>query len=390
MATAGHGVYDHIIVGAGVSGVLLARRLLARAYQARRSPHPRVLLIDPQPAGESPMTLAHWAQAPTPLEAWALASWDALTVVGHGGQTQRVPLGDWRYTALDWRAARSDLLAELSADPRLTLLPDTVSEVRDGIDDGAVRVAGRWIRGSWVYDSRPPEASPRQAPRRGRAVRLLQAFRGVWVESDSARSDHSAATLLDFAGDDGPDLGFSYTLPVAPSRAMVMAVRVGANPAPPDPLPAVRRELGDRGWRVVGEEGGVTALVSPPRPRAGNRVLRIGARGGRVRPSTGYALTRILADTEAIAASLDRHGHPFGIPREPRHQRVMDSLWLHAQATERAALESAYLALFKRAPIDVVLRFLDGHAGPAEAARIVAAVPPLPFLRAAARLALGR
>ncbi len=388
--TAGNGAYDHVIVGAGVSGVLLARRLLASADASARSGSPRVLLVDPQPATDKPMTLALWAAGPTALDAWTIGSWDALTVVGHGTGAQRVPLGEWRYTALDWRAARSDLLAGLSTDPRLTLLPGAVSGVRDGIDDGAVQVAGRWIRGSWVYDSRPPDIAPWRTARRGRAVRLLQVFRGAWVESDSAGVDRDAATLLDFAGNDGPDLGFSYVLPVAATRAMVMAVRVGADPAPPDPLPAVRRKLGDRGWRVVAEEGGVTPLVTPPRPRAGNRVLRIGARGGRVRPSTGYALTRILDDTEAIAASLERHGHPFASPPDSRRQRVMDSLWLHAQATERAALEHAYLALFKRAPVDVVLRFLDGQAGPADAARIVAAVPPLPFLRAAVRLTLGR
>ena len=43
--------------------------------------------------------------------------------------------------------------------------------------------------------------------------------------------DVSAATLADFSCDDGDDLGFSYVLPTGPATAMVMSVRMGADPA---------------------------------------------------------------------------------------------------------------------------------------------------------------
>lgn len=50
----------------------------------------------------------------------------------------------------------------------------------------------------------------------------------------------------------------------------------GATPALPDPTPAVSRQPGQDGWRVVGEEPGVTALLTPPAPRRQSaRVLAI-------------------------------------------------------------------------------------------------------------------
>ena len=385
----GPAAFDHVVVGAGVSGVLLAREILDGADRGGLSKDLRVLLADPDPGRGRPETLAYWAAGPTSVDRWALGGWDELTVIGHDQRAQRIHLGAWRYTAIDWRQARADLLAGLTADPRVTLLAQAVDEVRDGDHSAAVLVDGRWIDGSWVYDSRPPDSSPSPDPRRGRSAQLLQSFSGVWVQTDEPVVDCSAATLLDFASDDGPELGFAYVLPVTPLSAMVMAVRMGATADVPDPIPAVHRELGEHGWQIVGEEGGVTPLVSAPRRSAGRRILDIGVRGGRVRPSTGYALARILADSRAIAGSLHRHGHPFAIRGDPYRDQILDSIWLQALAQQRADLEPAFLALFAHAPITSVLRFLDGRASPLDTARVVAALPRKPFLKSAGQLAVG-
>jgi lycopene beta-cyclase len=73
----------------------------------------------------------------------------------------------------------------------------------------------------------------------------------------------------------------------------------------------------------------------------------------------------------------------MGVPPDPRWQRALDAIWLRALVREQAALEPAFLALFAQAPIDRVLRFLDGGAGPRDIASVVRALPPGPFLRAA-------
>jgi lycopene beta-cyclase len=303
-----------------------------------------------------------------------------------------VRLGRWRYTAVAWATARRDLLRELAADPRATVLQQQVAEVRDGDSSAGVLVQDGWRPASWVYDSRPagPDPRPSAPPGRGplRPVRLVQAFRGVWVETAPEAGDvvdTSAATLLDFSTDDGPDLGFSYVLPVTTRTALVMAVRMGVAVETPDPVPAVARVVGGSAWQAVAEEHGVTPLLSPPRPRReGNRLLAIGVRGGRARPSTGYAVTRIEADAAATVRSLRRNGHPFGTVDDTRGDQVLDAIWLHALAREGAGLEPAFLRLFTRAPVDSVLRFLDGQARARDTARVVAALPKGPFLRALA------
>jgi lycopene beta-cyclase len=372
-----------VVVGAGLSGLLLAHELLSTGG----ADGPRLVVIDPVGPRMHPATYAYWSQGPTVLAPWTVGRWSALTVVGHSERVHPVDLDGWAYTALDWGQARADLLAVLADDPRVTLVRAAAEAVRDADGHAEVYADRRWWAGRWVFDSRPPSLADLRAGSPGRAsargVGLLQTFRGVWVQTEAAAFDPSAATLMDFSRDDGPELAFRYVLPVSPQRAMVMAVRMGESADLPDPLPSVPRLVGDIEWQVESEERGVTPLVVPTPPRrVGRHVLRIGRRGGRVRPSTGYAVLRILADTRAIGRSLRRHGHPFAVPADPAWQRALDRIWLHALQRERAALEPAFLSLFTNASVDQVLRFLDGEARPGDVVAVVRALPPRPFLRA--------
>jgi len=369
--------FDHAVVGAGLSGILLVRALLGRS-DGVSGPAPSILLLDPRT--QLPRTtFAYWHTTPTLLDGWAIGSWDSLDVVDPRGRQHRVALEGWRYTAVDWAAARAALLAEVVADHRVTFVPRPVDGIRDGAQSAAVRCDGHWTYADWVYDSRAPQTSARSGG-------LRQSFRGLWVETDADCVDERAATLLDFSVGSGSTLGFAYALPVSARSALVMSVRIGRSPEVPDPAAAVRRVVRGREWRSIGEESGITGLVSRPSSRRlGRRVLAIGVHGGRVRPSTGYAVTRIIADSDAIAASVQQHRHPFDLPPDPCWMRRLDDIWLRAVASEGAGLAPAFVELFTGAPVTSVLRFLEGSAHPTDLLRVVGALSPGPFVRAALR-----
>lgn len=405
-------IFDYAIVGAGLSGLMLARRLLgSTAAGPVPGTCPRVLLVDPMLHHHPRTTFAFWTTRATPLDPWLLRQWHHLRVLDQDGRARPVDLAGYRYAAVAWEAARADLLAQLAANPNVTFLGASVDGVKDGIEAAFVQVGDEFIPARFVFDSRPafpPVERPRRplpppsigrrrprhqsvhiAPSR-RATTLQQSFRGVWVRSGHGAIDCSAATLLDFSADHGSQFGFGYVLPVSRHEALVMAVRIDEVPASPDPIPMVPRELGPDGWRVMAEEHGLIELQAAQcSRREGRRILAIGVRGGRVRPATGYAVTRILADTEAIAASLRRHGHPFAIPSDSSRDRVLDAIWLHALARDQVDLEPAFVALFDGVPADTILRFLDGGATARDLAKVIGALPPGHFMKSVARLAVG-
>lgn len=94
-------------------------------------------------------------------------------------------------------------------------------------------------------------------------------------------------------------------------------------------------------------------------------------------------VARVAADG-GLTAGL-RCGH------RPRASaaRALDAIWLHALARDEVDLEPAFVALCAGVPVATVLRFLDGGAGVRDLTRVVRALPPGPFVKSAARLAVG-
>ncbi len=69
----------------------------------------------------------------------------------------------------------------------------------------------------------------------------------------------------------------------------------------------------------------MTDRLSPPqRPAFSN----IGTKGGRVKPSSGYAFLRIQRQSAEIVQSLLQQGHPFHLSRPAPRYSLFDSLML--------------------------------------------------------------
>jgi lycopene beta-cyclase len=223
------------------------------------------------------------------------------------------------------------------------------------------------------------------------AARL--AFAGWTVHTGAPVFDPDTPTLLDFRTTHGRGARFVYVLPDDPRRALVEVTEFlpPAARAPADLTGAVTAYLaGVLGVTPVAmsrREAGVLPLRTTPPSRRSGHVLTIGARAGLIKASTGYAYQRIQRDCRALAASLARHGHPFDRPApRPRH-RFLDAVLLAVLRRDPAELERAFARLFAANPTARVLRFLDEDTRRCEEVRLMATLPPGPYLRAAAGLA---
>ena len=138
------------------------------------------------------------------------------------------------------------------------------------------------------------------------------------------------------------------------------------------------------------EDGVIPMTDVPFPPRAGRSVFRIGTAGGAVRPSTGYAFSAVQRQVDAVVAALAAGAAPVPpVPHRRRHL-LMDSVLL--RAVDSGAVEGAELLarLFRRNPVQRVLRFLDGESSAAEDLALMASTPWGPMSRAAAGAFLPR
>jgi lycopene beta-cyclase len=376
---------DAVIAGGGLSGLSLAARLAAGTWRERR-----VLVVDDAGRMPTAQSWAGWSARPGLLDA-AVSRTYRQVLVHAGGASRVVPLGGYRYQLVHRRDLERVVLDRLRGCPGFTVLDGRVERVGDGTGAAEVVVDGRVVRASWAFDSVTP------VPAAGEPDARL-AFTGWRVRCDRPVFAPDTPTLFDFRTPQVGGARFVYVLPDDRHSALVELTEfVPRHACPPEPAQragALRDYLDDvldaGGYETTHTESAVLPLrVRPPVRRTG-RVLAIGAHGGLVKASTGYAYQRIQRDSAAIAASLARHGHPFAGARPRRRYRLLDAVLLEVLDRDPGQLERAFARLFFANPAERVLRFLDEETRVPDELRLVASLPPGPYLRALPPLALRR
>jgi lycopene beta-cyclase len=244
------------------------------------------------------------------------------------------------------------------------------------------------FQGTWVFESLFNIHHFRPDPARYR--HLQQHFKGWFIETSDDAFDPTAATIFDFRTPQEGEMRFFYVLPISAREALVEYV--GLSLVDYDALldRYVREVLGIKAYRILSDEIGVTPLTDYPFPRqTGRHVMAVGIQGGLVKPTSGYAYTRIQDDSAAIVRSLVEHGHPFDVPSSPRLYRWLDSVMLEVMRVEPESLAAAFQAMFSNNPGPRIFRFLDERATVSDIVGLIMSLPRMPFLRGAARLALN-
>ena len=232
-----------------------------------------------------------------------------------------------------------------------------------------------------VFDSRPP-ALPNGA--------MLQHFKGVEIKTAQPCFSTDTAILMDFRCDQSRGIHFIYLLPFSPTRALVESTML--SPERQDETfysEAIETYLGTYwatgGWQVSHTEQGFIpmAFVEPVNPD----YLAIGANGGCVRPSSGYAFAFIQKQTDAIVEKLVRGGPdamtPATLPQPiGRFDLFLDRVFLHViqHYPEKAAELFARIATALSG--DEFARFMSGLADFPIYAKLITAMPTGLFLKA--------
>jgi lycopene beta-cyclase len=377
-------MYDFIIAGGGLSGLSLACRMMRTPLREKS-----ILIVDRDPKQRDDRTWGFWANAPTLYDTVISNSWDRLLVVGEDDAPHTIPLaGGYRYHVIRGLDFYRFVRAELAAFENVTFLHGRVGSIEDGRDAASITVDDKPFYGRWIFNSLP------QHPAADQPYQYLKMhFRGWEVVSETPSFDPETVTFMDFRTPQAGEMRFFYVLPYGPERALVeytvFSDNVLRRAAYEAALRAYLAEVLKIGsYEVVAEESGVVPLTDDPLLRTlGKRIMAIGARAGRIKPSTGYAFIRVQKDCEEMIRSLLLYGHPFDVPDDPDVHDVLDAVLLKVIAQRGDHIQSAFGALFKRNAIDQILRFLDESSSPGENLRLIASMPPGAFIKAFVQVA---
>ncbi|MER5965412.1 lycopene cyclase family protein [Streptomyces sp. NPDC002057] len=378
---------DVAIVGAGAAGLSLAWRLLSPPAGVHA---PAVVLVEAPPGSLRPpeRTWCYWEEGPGEYDDLVTATWGHLRVRAGVGPATTRNLGPLRYKMLRSPVFEEGLSSRLTALTRVEAVVERIEDRHDGAtlvcrtSDGAPKS----LRARWVFDSRPPAPAPARTA-------LLQHFSGWFVRTDRPVFQPDVVELMDFRTPQPRNgLSFGYVLPTGPREALVEYTEFGpaalTEPAYEAALRHYTRDVLHLGPHdVLARERGVIPLTDAHHTsRAGRHVFRIGAAGGAIRPSTGYAFSAIQRQTRAVAAAVHDARTPVPPSAYATRHLAMDAVLLRGLATGRVRGASFFGRLFRTVPTERLLRFLDGRTSPAEDVLIGLRTPVLPMLRSAAGL----
>jgi lycopene beta-cyclase len=377
--------YDFIIAGAGLAGLSLAQHLINSPLRDRS-----ILIVDHDLKERNDRTWSYWSDRPTLFDSIACRTWDQLHLAGLNGQ-MLVNLRRYHYRTIRGSDFYEYARRELAQHPNVTWLRGKVNSVEDGDEAARVSINHEAVSGRWVFDSRP-----QHTPIDDGYHQLKLHFKGWEIETPRPVFDPSAATFLDFRTPQNGATRFFYVLPFDERHALIEYTLFSNMPLlPREYEQALHTYLRDvlklDEYRLTRQEGGVIPITDQPYPRRlGEHVMAIGMRGGRIKPSTGFAFMRVQADSAAIVQSLLKHDQPFDVPEDSARYRLYDSMLLDIMEREPERIQSIFAALFKRNSIEHVLSFLDEQASLAQNVHMFANLPQAPFLQALVRRGMSK
>ena len=366
-----------VILGGGCAGLGLAMRLAEWGEAC-----PRTVIIERRDRYVHDRTWCFWSTPTARLTSLARMQW-AKVVIADGGRRVVSPCADHPYTCVAsddfYRAA----LTAIALNPRIELRTGTKVTAEPVQSGGVWRIGTTQgsLSGRQVLDTRPWRSGAGAVPI------MAQSFNGVEVECETDVFSAEAATLMEFVAGPPDQISFLYLLPYGPRRALIEATVFGPNALAEAELAplletVLSRTVAGRAYRVVHRESHVIPMGLPSAAVSlGTGYVRAGMEAGGVRAATGYGFQRIQHWAE-LAAEAVRKGLPIpGHAKDPWPVRWMDRLLLRVLVADPARGPEIFLRLFGRVDSAALTRFLCGEARFGDYVRVIAALPPGPFLR---------
>ena len=360
---------DVAILGGGCAGLSLAVRLA----QSNLS----VQVIEPRAEYVNDRAWSFWRTASDPFEDCVRKEWASWAVAGTSDQVTRSS-AHLRYQTVEAGAFYARACERIDRGERISLSMGVAAK-------GVARSGDAWridtdagaLTAKTVVDTRPPSRRPAYG----------QFFLGREIQTENPVFNPEIVQLMHFRPARSAGVDFVYILPFAPDRALVEVTSFApSNPGSAvfEPWLAAEIDALDPGkTETLRTEAGALPMEAGFADPAPPGIVRMGLGGGAARPSTGYAFARSQVQADRVASALIRGDAPKTGLDGPM-TRFMDRVFLQVLAGAPARGPALFETLFRNAPKDRLERFLSGSTRIADRVSVMASLPPLPFLRAAA------
>jgi lycopene beta-cyclase len=372
--------FDLAVLGAGCSSF----QLLHALSQHQQWQSQTALLV--HDGAKLQRSWCFWANEPQPLQHLVSKSWSKLTFIGQDFQ-KTTTIAPYQYHYISGETFFDYFHTNfLPQHPNIQVEEAKVTQVEKKASVFDIHgESGQAWSATQVFSSLPSSGGAEQA-----RFRLLQHFKGWFVETDRPVFDPQTATLMDFSIEQAGDARFVYILPFSATRALVEVTVFSDSLYEDMEYEQLLQQYFDSRfshvtYQISEKETGAIPMTDQLFTRLGTSgELRIGTAAGLVKPSTGYAFRRMTQDSTALAKHFFEQQTLQNTHQKARF-RFYDRLLLGILSEKRDVGSQVFCRLFQKTPMPLILKFLDERTTLLEDIQIFSQLPFQPFLRQIAK-----
>ena len=337
-------VYDIAIIGAGASGL----QLLYELTQA--NPEQKILLLDS--GDRSAKSWCFWENKDASCFPFLIEkSWDSMLFKTSKGESITSEINPLAYHYISSSKFFTYFFEDfIPANTNITHLNTWVSDLQE-LPTG-VKIScknGQIYQAKKVADSRLVKSTEPNL--------IFQHFSGKFIEFEEPILDDTCMTLMDFSlpASTNEMAVFHYILPFSKTKALIETTVFTRSAYDKEAYEGIWKAYMDlhyasKQFKILSDENGTIPMGIPPVKKVGP-IFTIGAAGGNIKASTGYAFTRMHQD--AIYRAQNR------TLVSPKRFHFYDSMLLKIMQKEMNKIPDVMDRLFDRVSTPLILRFLD-------------------------------
>ncbi len=370
--------YDYIILGAGLSGLMLACRLADDDYFNSK----KILILDSSKKNKNDRTWCFWKTG--------LGYWDTLVskkwshiIFKSNKFSEKIELAPYAYNKIEGKDFYAYCFEKLSSATNITFKTERVIQFNETDKGVALLTDAGEYRAKKVFTSILPKE---RLKKQKHSQVLQQHFIGWFIKTEQPVFNAEAATFMDFSIPQRGNTRFMYVLPTSPNEALVEYTLFSEHLLNDEEYEAAIKdylaESGIEKYSIVQTEKGCIPMTDYPFERHNTKnIMHIGTAGGWTRGSTGFTFNYSDKLSQKLIEFLKAETDLSKFKLNDRF-RWYDKLFLDVLYRRNDLGSGLFAAMFQNNKIDLIFRFLDAESTIAEDLKLIWSLPKKEFVKA--------
>lgn len=369
--------YDFAIVGAGAAGLHLALAMLHDAFFDDK----KIIIIDKDAKENNDRTWCFWEQSNGKWDSIIEHKWLAGNFVT-ANFSKSLNMASYQYKMLHgidfYNHAKSKIKAS-----SIVWVQDEIAEITESENITVKGLASTYLA-KHVFDSRIDKTFYNANDNH---IRLLQHFRGWYIETENECFDDALFTMMDFRVKHKDSASFTYVLPTSKRKALVeftlfTPALIGSDEYDKILLQYINTILKPGAYKITQIENGIIPMSNFPFQKKNTKcITKIGTAGGWVKPSSGYSFKNAERFAQAIVNNIKAGNQPAKGIAISRFRKY-DTIFLDILANKNNLGEAIFTQMYLNNPAHQIFKFLDEETSFVEDLKIISSFKPKPFIQA--------